>query len=157
MGNLVNCRSFEEVRNHKKIDAPIKIFFRRDTLGYFGLYFIVAERRGPIDFVISDVYPTVINGVMDSGIKLHLYSIFPISPNRIILLASNGVEGAPKKVAIFDDKVLKKPKMNSDKITIRVKKIYINEVRYINSILVKEANAGFAFKDKNRVDFTNKQ
>ena len=47
--------------------------------------------------------------------------------------------------------------MNSDKITIRVKKIYINEVRYINSILVKEANAGFAFKDKNRVDFTNKQ
>lgn len=67
LGYLVNCRSLRDVLNHKEIDEPIKIFFRRDTFGIFGLYFIVAEKRGPFDFIISDVYPTVITGVTDMG------------------------------------------------------------------------------------------
>lgn len=154
LGNLVNCRSLKEVLSHKEIDDPIKIFFRRDIFGYFGSYFIVAERRGCVDFVISDVYPTVVYGVMDKGMELPMYSIFPISPDRIILLAANGVEGAPKSVAVFSDEVLKKPKLNPDKkiITIRVKKIYEKEVKYINSVLIKEAYEGFAFRNKERID-----
>lgn len=153
LGNLVNCRSLEEVWNHKEIDDPIKIFFLRDIWGYFGLYFIIAERRGDIDFVISDAYPTVISGVTDGGIELMMYSIFPISPDRIILITANGVEGAPKKVAFFSDEVLKKPKWNSKKriLQLRVRKLYENEVKYINSVLIKEAHEGFAFRDKDRI------
>lgn len=154
LGNLVNCRSLREVLSHKGIDDPIKLFFIRDTFGYFGLYFIVAEKRGHIDFIISDVYPTVIYGVMDGGMELPMYSIFPISPDRIILLAANGVEGAPRSVAVLSDKILKKPKLSSNKGTIKihVKKMYENEVRYVNSVLIKEAYEGFAFKDKDRVN-----
>lgn len=153
LGNLVNCRSLEEVWNHKEIDEPIKIFFWRDTLGIFGRYFIVLERRGPVDFVISDVYPTVVNGETEMGIELNLYSLFPISPDRLILLASNGVEGAPKKVSVFDKDVLKKPKWSSDTrtIRIRVKKIYENEVQYVNTMLMSEPCVSFAFRDKNRI------
>ena len=57
LGNLVNCRSLKEVWDHNGIDDPIKVFFQRDTLGYWGLYFVVVERRGPIDFIISDADP----------------------------------------------------------------------------------------------------
>ena len=154
LGNLVNCRSMKEVWNHKDIDDPIKIFFQRDTCGYFGLYFIVAERRGPIDFIISDVYPTIIYGVTAEGIELPMYSVFPISPDRIILLTANGVEGAPKSVATFSNEVLKKPKWNPKKrvLTIHVKKLYEKEVRYVNSVLIKEAYEGFAFKNEDRIN-----
>lgn len=155
MGNLVNCRSLKEIWNHKGIDDPIKLFFLRDTYGYFGLYFVVAERRGPIDFVISDVYPTNINGVTDWKLELKLYSIFPISPERLILLTANGACGAPKSVAFFSDEVLRKPKLNPDRksIVIHTRKIYENEVRYINTMLMDEAQRGFAFRDKDRVVF----
>lgn len=107
-----------------------------------------------MDFVISDVYPTIIFGEMDGGCKLQMYSIFPISPERIILLANNGVEGAPKNLAVFSDKILKKPKWNPNKkiITIHLKKIYENEVKYVNSELVKTAYEGFAFRNEDRVD-----
>lgn len=119
----------------------------------FGLYFIVAERRGGLDFIISDVYPTMVYGILNSGIQLPMYSIFPISPDRVILLAANGVEGAPKSVAVFRDEILKKPTLNPSKkmITFHVKKMYENDVRYVNSTLIKEACEGFAFQNKNRV------
>lgn len=157
LGNLVNCRSLREILSHEGIDEPIKLFFIRDTIGYFGLYFIVGERRGHIDFIISDAYPTVVYGVMDGGMKLPMYSMFPISANRIVFLAANGVEGAPRNVAVLGDEILKKPKLNKNKriIRIHVKKMYENEVRYVNSLLIKEACEGFAFKNKDRVDLSN--
>lgn len=100
LGNLINCRSMREVREHKKIDASIKAFFLWDTYGLTGLYFAVAERRGPLEFLISDVYPTLITGTTVWGTELHMYSICPTSPDRIILLVSNGVLGAPKSVVV---------------------------------------------------------
>ena len=155
LGNLVNCRSLREVMNHGGIDDPIKLFFCRDVFGYFGRYFIVVERRGPIDFVIGDTYPTVISGVMDSGLELELYSMFPISPDRVLLLAANGMQGAPRNVAMFSNEVLKKPRVNPDgrTITIRVRRVYENEVRYVDSMLMKESHKGFAFRDRERVFF----
>lgn len=154
LGNLVNCRSLKEVLNHAEIDAPIKGFFIRDTFGYSGLYFVVAERRGSVDFIISDVYPTLVTGETDTGFELPLYSINPISPNRIILLVANGIKKAPKKVTVLSDEVLKKPKLSSDKkILINVKKIYENEVKYLNSMLINAVHEGFAFKSENRVIF----
>ena len=153
LGNLVNCRSLKEVWEHKGIDDPIKLFFRRDTLGLFGLYFVVAERRGPIDFIISDAYPTIIDGVTDWELKLMLYSIFPISPDRVILLTANGVCGAPRNVAVLSNEVLRGPKLSPDRklITIRTRKLYENEVKYVNSVLMDEAKEGFAFRNKERV------
>ncbi len=153
LGNLVNCRSLKEVWEHKEIDDPIKIFLQRDTCGCFGLYFVVVERRGPIDFIIGDAYPTIVNGVTDWNLKLMLYSIFPISPDRVILLTANGVCGAPKNVAIFSNEILRKPKLNPDRksITIRTRKMYENEVKYVNFMLMDEAREGISFRDKDRV------
>ncbi len=158
LGNLINCRSMREVCEHKKIDAPIKAFFLRDTYGLTGLYFAVAERRGPLEFLISDVYPTLITGTTVWGAELHMYSICPISPDRIILLVSNGVLGVPQNVVGLRDEVLKKPKLSLDRrtITIRVKIIYENEVRYVNDALINAAYEGLAFKNKSKVTFPHK-
>lgn len=153
LGRLVNCRSLKEILDHKEIDEPIKIFMCRDFLGFFGLYFIVAERRGIFDFVISDSYPTAIYGEMENGLELILYSIIPISPDRVILLVAKGAAAAPKSVVVFNDEVLKEPKINKNKkiITIHVRKIYEREVEYLNSALIREAHEGVAFRDKSRV------
>ena len=53
-------------------------------------------------------------------------SVFPISPNRAIISANNGVEGAPETVRFLSKEVLKKPSLSSDNqhIVIKVKKVY---------------------------------
>lgn len=154
LGNIVNCRSIKEVLEHEKIDDPIKIFFLRDMIGPVGLYFVVAERRGPVDFIISDAYPTIIFGTTDEGMELSLYSIFPISSDRVILLVSYGAKVAPRNVAILSDKILKSPTVDSAQKIIRlhVKKMYEDEVRFINTVLKENAHEGFAFKSKDRID-----
>ena len=98
LGYIVQCRSFEEVCNHPYIDDPIKVFSHRDTVGYFGKYIAIAEANMPNAFLIGDAYPVAVNGVLPNGLPLPLYDIFPISPHRVLLLASNGVQGTPREV-----------------------------------------------------------
>jgi hypothetical protein len=151
---LVNCRSIDEVVKHPNIDEPIKIFMRRDTIGVSGMYFIVCERRGSQDFVLSDTYPVVITGDL---FKIHMYSYFPISPSRIIILASNGVENSPKNIRIFNDDILKQPKLSNDRKTYKfnVHKIYESTVDKINEEIMNNAERGFIFKDYNNVVFND--
>lgn len=57
-------------------------------------------------------------------------------------------------LAILHQLLVKKPKLSTNKriIKIHVKKMYENEVRYVNSVLIKEAYEGFAFRNKDRVN-----
>ncbi len=116
-----------------------------------GKYLIVVEKRGPIDFIIGDVYPVVFTGTNDMlGTELDMYSVFPISPNRAIISANRGVEGAPESVRFLSKEVLKKPLSDSQHITIRVKKVYQEEVEHINKSIM-ENSSGWVFRDKNRI------
>ncbi len=149
LGYIVNCRSLSEVLQHNSIDEPIKIFMMRDVFDLTGKYFIIAERKENEQFIITDTYPTVIYGSI-GRIQMHLYSFYPISPDRIIFLASNGVDSTPRDITHLRDCVLKAPKINNNEntITLRVKKLYDEEVRYINSVLIKEAREACAFKNR---------
>ena len=148
LGYVVNCRSIEEVLNHPHIDDPFKVFFRRDTVGIFGMYIVVVEAKENDGFIIGDTYPVVISGSTDSGLQLHLYSIHPISHNRTILLADVGAEAAPRYVTNFRDCVLRQPILDnvSGTIKIRVKSLYPEEVQYLNREVAKNSNEGFAFR-----------
>lgn len=148
LGYLVNCRSLKDVMEHENIDDPIKVFLMRDTFGVTGLYFVVAERREGCDFIIGDAYPVVVNGILPNGIPLPLFSIFPLSPKRVLMLVSNGANFAPREVVEFRECVLRNPKIDCNKITIRVKRLYQEEIEYINSLILKEAKKGIAFKNK---------
>lgn len=148
LGYIVNCRTVEEILNHENIDIPIKIFFQRDTIGFFGMYFAVVERKEKEDFIIGDAYPIIENGLLDNGIQVPIYSMFPISPSRVILLVSNGAEATPRDVVNLRRCVFTKPKVDNDNMTftIRVKGIYNEEVRHLNSMAVKHAQEGIAFQ-----------
>ena len=145
---IINCRTVEEILNHENIDIPIKIFFQRDTLGFFGMYFVVVERKENEDFVIGDAYPVIDNGLLGNGFQVPIYSMFPISPSRVILLVSNGAEATPRDVIYLRKGVFTKPKIDSDNTTctIRVKGLYNEEVRHLNSMVVKNAQEGIAFQ-----------
>ena len=148
LGYLVNCRSGEEVLNHKDIDEPIKIFMMRDVLGLLGLYLVVAERREGPGFIVGDAYPTAVTGTTIQGVQLPMYSINPISPNRIILVVGNGVEAAPRHVLGFRQTILYKPQWNvqEESITMRVKKLYPEEVQEINRSIANAVKNGFVFQ-----------
>ncbi len=152
LGYLVNCRSLTEVMQHENIDDPFKLFMQRDIFGYFGQYIAIAQRQPEsAEFIITDTYPTVITGDIGNGIPLHIYSAFSVSPNRALLMVSNGADATPQKILSFRSSILTPPKISNENqsITIRVKKMHSEEVEALNEILFKEAHEGIAYKTKN--------
>ena len=170
---ILDCRSIPEVGKHDKIDLPFKYFMLRDGfMNYEGveadllkellknplnmlpfmLYFVVVERRGQKDFVIGDNYPPLINGTLDSGKEQHLYTLCPISSERMILLVSLGAIHAPKDVKFLSDVTLKQPNFDAaDRMHISVKKVYQKEVEILNKAIMDVAVNGYAFIDKERI------
>ena len=137
-----------KVLDHQKIDEPIKVFFMRDTIGYLGRYFVIAERCESKDFIIGDTYPVVVSGTLPNGFPLELYSIFPLSPERILMMVCRGAESTPRDVLRFRQTVLTMPKMNEDgTYTVRKRKFYDDEVEYVNGMIFKEAQTGVIFKN----------
>ncbi len=155
LGYIVNCRSIRDVFNHPKIDAPMKLFLKRDTVGLFYSYFIIVERRGKEDFILDDRYSSKME-VGSPEFHMTLYNFYPISPERMIIKVCNGVETAPKSVTSvswFKKEVLKKPQpiIGSKNIKLSVKKIYENEVKRINSYFFHDCLEGIAFRNKDTV------
>lgn len=150
---LVNCRSYEAAMENQNIDDPIKKFLKRDAFGFFGKYITLMEKRGPVEFVISDAYPVSITGDI---LDMPMYFYFPISPDRIIVLCSNGVKDAPQSVRMFDKSNLKRPLLSSDKqnLEIKVNKIYEPTVSKINEDIIKHAKSGYIITENN-FDFYN--
>lgn len=149
LGFIVKCRSITEIMSHPQIDEPMKLFMQRDAFGIFGKYFIVLERRGDEDFLIGDSYPVMITG--DN--KLPMFAYYPLSPERILIIASNGVEYIPFGVRQLNDDVIKKTaRLMDGRIQITVKKIYEQVVHEINQDFIKHSHIGLVFKDVNRVN-----
>ncbi len=141
LGKLVKCRSFREVYDNSHIDEPIKLFMARDMNGLLGRFFVVAERRGAEEFIIGDGYPSIVTG-SDGALELSLYSIFPISPDRILILVDNGAIEAPQGVIQINKELLKRPVLLSDGKSIRypVRKMYEQDVKFINAIVYNAAS-----------------
>lgn len=148
LGYVVQCRSLEEVLNHPHIDDPIKTFFLRDTFGYFGRYIAVVEANEENAFVIGDTYPVVIQGIRPNGLPLIMYEIFPISSNRVLFMANNGVQRSPKDVLVLRNFLFQPPKYmeEANMLRIRVRKLCTDEIQHINREVAKNANQGFAFR-----------
>ena len=153
---IVRCRSLDEVIKRNDIDTIMKAAMMRDSFGLFGNYFIIAERRGNEDFFISDCYPVCTDGIFDDGLKIPMFSYFPISPSRILILAANGVDGAPRDMKNHENGFLRKPSKlpNSNYYKFSVRKIYEDKVKMINENMfkaTKEIGGNIAFKNKNRI------
>ena len=141
LGYLVKCRSMEEVFNHTEIDTPIKIFMQRDVNGLVGKYIIVVEPKEGDGFILGDCYPVAM-----SGDNIPMYDVFPISPNRALMLACVGVDATPRHVLTLRPGVFDLPKTNDEGQIITTKRLYLEEVQYLNTEIEKHSHKGFVFK-----------
>ena len=140
--NLAKCRSFEQVINRPEIDEPFKIFMMRDTTGALGSYLRVIEAQDE-EFVLTDAFPLVIYGVTPQGIPINLFEMFPLSPQRAILLIYDFVP----LLVNYNDSILpkgffEKPEIESGKIKLYVKKIKDEQVRTLNKKTIEVTRIG---------------
>lgn len=144
LGNIIKCRSIDEVLNNKDIDVPFKIFMHRDTEGHTGSHIIIADSTDSEKFLIGDCYPVVKTGILGNGIPKDILSLYPLSPNRILILANNGAENCPRNILILRSSVFHTPNQNcDDKFTFRVKHLKDYEVEYINSCIKEHSDYGY--------------
>ncbi len=155
---LVKCRSLKEVFENKNIDDPIKLFIRRDTIGVINSHFIIVERRGGEDFILSDAYPVFVWGDTPFAIEMRMFTFFPLSPSRLLILAEENMKYVPLNVRIFDDYLLTKPSISIDKkkIKFHIRKMYENHVKYINSVIMENCKEGFIFQNEKRISSIKK-
>ena len=164
---LTKCRSYDEINSSKDIDPIIKQEFMNDIQGQ---YMTFVEARGG-DFLISDLYPTLEIFPLQNNINIHLHHFYPLSSNRMLVL--NHIMFRPEKEDLnYELKTMKSfskisgnlieiPKTKyklpgmiyskDDVFIYNVKKIYKEDVEYINSLFLNEANVGLAFKDSSRI------
>lgn len=159
LGYIVKCRSIKEIIECPNIDEPFKFFFCRDTIGVSGLHIVVVEAREPDQFLIGDTYPVDVRGVKEDGRQIPLYGIFPISHNRVVLIVESGAKDAPRSITHFRDCIFNKPiyQQETNTIKIRVKKLYQEEIQYINGEIFKTSSDGIAAADKNVISLITKK
>ena len=142
LGYLVKCRSMQDVANNTEIDPPIKWFMLRDTNSLLGKYIIVVEPKEG-HFILGDCYPLVFIG---DYLRLPLYDVCPISPNRAIIIASRGVDNTPRDVLTLRLGVFDFPEISEDgNCTIVTKRLLLEEVQFINREIDKNSHKGFIF------------
>lgn len=148
------CRSVKEILSNPQISSPLKVFITNE---FSAFYMCVLERRGSVDFLISDCYPVVMNGegILPNGMPFNLpiYYFYPISGSRVIVLVTNNIKDVPRCVANLDfAKTLKGPKGSLDKthLIFRPARLYLQDVEWINEMVIKNAKIGVVVKNLER-------
>lgn len=152
--SVSQCRSIKEILSNPEVSNPLKVFITQE---FSGFYMSVLERRGAIDFAISDCYPVVMNGSgeLPNGMtyNLPIYYFYPISASRVIVLVTNHIADVPRGVSYLDyAKILKGPKGSLDRthLIFRPARVYSQDVEWINEMIVKNAGIGVVVKDLER-------
>ena len=147
---LSQHRTIKEILTDPEVSSPLKIFIDRE---FSAFYMCLLERRGNVDFHISDCYPVVMNGEAELNgkvINLPIYYFYPISDSRIIVLVTNYIKDVQRSLAYLDcDKMLKGPKRSFDSthLLFRPARVYASEVEWINEMIIKNAKVGIVVKD----------
>lgn len=161
---LASCRTYKEINESNIIDPIIKQDFINDLMGY---YMTIVDARGG-EFLLSDIYPTSeIYPILSANIHMHI--LFPLSPTRMLILNhimfkkenQNNQIFVPmiKRSQIKEDAIIP-PKSNrkssmylspDDEFVYKVRKIYADNVEYINALFLNETRVGIIFRDKDRI------
>ncbi len=152
--HLANCRSLDDVIADSFIDEPIKMFMQRDTKGITGKYISVVSCEEPYEFVISDAYPVEVRGDLINGVQLEIYSVYPISPQRAIIVFCEGADRVPEQIRDFRQCIYSRPfPVDEQRFRLRVRKLYDKEIGTINKMLIQNAKIGVAYHTDCEVDF----
>ncbi|MCM1368659.1 MAG: DUF4238 domain-containing protein [Roseburia sp.] len=150
---ISKCRNIQEITENPQINDVIKMFIKTEFLGF---YMCILERRGGVDFVISDCYPAIMNGEGETPdgkpFQLPIYYFYPISDSRLILLVTQFIADVPRGIAQFDMRTVKGPRGSfSDKSLVYTpSKIYFDDVEWVNEAIINNASVGVVVKDRGR-------
>ncbi len=162
---LTTCRTYDDILKSDVLDPIIKQDFVNDLMGY---YMTFVDARGG-EFLISDVYPTLEILPLNNGINIHMHSLLPLSPTRMLLLNhivfknndnKNPVLNSMLKFSKIQGNAIIPPKnkyknissmSEDDEFIYCVKKIYQKDVEYINALLLNETRIGIVFRNKDKI------
>ena len=124
----------------------------------FGLFPVIAERRGQYDFLLSDVYPTLFLGegpAGKNGMQIPLYEFFPLSPERVLILVSGDIGMYHSDLRPFGDDITRIPftDTTNSMIHIKLRKFYEKEVRFVNAMALDNVSTGAVIKNPSRIKF----
>ena len=158
IGELVNCRSINDVLVNPNIDDPIKTFMKRDVIGLVGTYFAIVQCDETEEFILGDSYPIDVFSEGLGGSRFTLYSVFPISPRRAILQVANRSLDAPLGVLGLTKKsYFQRPRFQQDQdiMKIHVGQMRTEDIKEINKMIFKAATVGIIMKSKKSMDWRN--
>jgi len=148
LGELAKCRTISQISSNQKINELFRVNFVFETVDFF---MSVIERRGPEDFLLGDIYPTFLFGLLDQGLRLPVYRFFPISPSRMIVFTSAKIHSIRKEVRFLSDNISRAPIVNSGRMVFHVRKLYCNDVVAINAMALNEVIDGCVAKESERI------
>lgn len=161
---LAKCRSYADVQSNEVVDPIIKTDFFNDLKG---MYMTLVDARGG-EFLLTDIYPTLEIFPVQPGINLHMHCFYPLSPTRMLILnhvmfkeeTSDPLLNAMKASSKISGNMIIPPTskrkmatafLPSDTYTYTVRKIYQDDVEYINALFLNEARVGVMFRDEERI------
>lgn len=161
---LAKCRSYTDVESNNVVDPIIKTDFFNDLNG---MYMTLVEARGG-EFLLTDIYPTLEIFPVAAGVNIHMHCFYPLSPTRMLILnhimfkeeVDSPLLEAMKDISKISGDMIIPPKskrimptafLPDDTFTYKVRKIYQDDVEYINALFLNEARVGVMFRDEERI------
>ena len=133
-----------------------------------GYYMTFVDARGG-QFLLSDIYPTLEIFPMMPSVNIHLHCLFPLSPTRMLLLNHimfknkddrDPISGPMIKMSQIKGDAIVPPNNRyksygtlnpDDEYIYKVRKVYANDVEYINALFLNETKVGVIFREKDRI------
>lgn len=164
---ILECNTIDEIEKNEVLTPIIKQDIKNEIDSY---YMTIVESRGQ-DFVLTDIYPTTeVLPLNFENANFHMHQMFPISPNRCILLNSiiwkkhvskdHPFYQPMNQLSKIKGKLLTEPKAeyieygkfsSEDRFIFTVVKAYKEDVQYINHLLLNEAREGVVFNKSERI------
>ena len=161
---LAKCRSYKDVELNNVVDPIIKTEFFNDLKG---MYMTLVDARGG-EFLLTDIYPTLEVFPIQPSINIHMHCFYPLSPTRMLILnhimfkeeTDSPILNQMKALSKITGDMIIPPKskrimatafLPNDTYSYRVRKIYQDDVEYINALFLNEARVGIMFRNGERI------
>lgn len=161
---ILDSNRYRDTYVNDKISKIIRNDLESHLLGY---YMTFIEARGQ-DFILGDMYPTSEKYLITMEAGIHMHYFYPLTPNLLLVLNSIHYKKEYKNITPFNffefsrtkDQFVIQPKnirknefkiSDEDEYIYKVQKIYEDDVKYVNHLIINEASNSIAFANSDRI------
>ena len=143
---LSKCRTLDDLKYNREIQEGFKASLVEEMEWY---YIVLAERLGSDGYIISSAYPTgwkILSrnlGFALMSIAMPVLYFYPISPNRIIILAHKMIPQEPETNLPIRKDLLKGAGLFNGRLKLPIWKMCGKDVRFTNEQIKKYGRHGY--------------